>query len=47
MYYLKDETPSGSPSSSAKGAPVRAFVKEELMQIPENMELPPDYVKNW
>ena len=47
MYYLKDETLSGSPSSPAKGAPVRAFVKEELMQIPEDTELPPDYVKNW
>ena len=25
----------------------RAFVKEELMQIPEDTELPPDYVQNW
>ena len=30
-----------------KDGPDRAFVKEELMQIPENTELPPDYVQNW
>ena len=27
--------------------PKRAFVCEELMQIPEGTELPPDYVKEW
>ena len=27
--------------------PDRAFVKEELMLIPEDTELPPDYVQNW
>ena len=27
--------------------PERAFVSEELMPIPEDMELPPDYVQNW
>ena len=27
--------------------PERAFVREELMLIPENTELPPDYVKEW
>ena len=27
--------------------PQRAFVREELMQIPENIEVPPDYVKDW
>jgi hypothetical protein len=30
-----------------KDGPGRSFVKEELMQIPEDTELPPDYVKNW
>ena len=28
-------------------SPERAFVKEELMLIPEDTELPPDYVQNW
>ena len=27
--------------------PKRAFVSEELMLIPEDTELPPDYVQNW
>ena len=27
--------------------PERAFVKEELMLIPEDTELPPDYFQNW
>ena len=27
--------------------PDRAFVKEELMQIAEDTELPPDHVQNW
>ena len=35
LYYLAD------------GAPKRAFVREELMQIPEGAEVPPDYVKEW
>ena len=29
------------------GGPERAFVSEELMLIPEDTELPPDYVQNW
>ena len=29
------------------GGPQRAFVREELMLIPESTELPPDYVKEW
>ena len=28
-------------------APERAFVREELMLIPEDTEVPPDHVKNW
>ena len=27
--------------------PERAFVSEELMLIPEDTELPPDYVQKW
>ena len=27
--------------------PERAFVSEELMLIPEDTELPPDYLSNW
>ena len=30
-----------------KGRPERAFVKEELMLIPEDTELPPDYLQKW
>ena len=29
------------------GGPERAFVCEELMLIPEDTELPLEYVKNW
>ena len=35
LYYLAD------------GAPKRAFVREELMQIPEGTEVPPDWVEKW
>ena len=35
MYYLADDGPE------------RAFVSEELMLIPEDTELPPDYVQEW
>ena len=27
--------------------PERAFVSEELMLIPEDTELPPDYIQEW
>ena len=30
-----------------KDGPKRAFVSEELMLIPEDTELPPDYVQKW
>ena len=30
-----------------KDGPGRAFVKEELMLIPEDTKLHPDYVQNW
>ena len=35
LYYLSD------------GAPKRAFVREELMLISEDTEVPPEYVKEW
>ena len=30
-----------------KDGPERAFVKEEIMLIPEDTELPPDYIQKW
>ena len=42
MYYLRD-----GPDSALAPAPQRAFVSEELMLIPEDTELPPDYVHEW
>ena len=30
-----------------RDGPERSFVKEELMPIPEDTELPPDYVQKW
>ena len=42
MYYLLD-----GPDSTLAPAPQRAFVSEELMLIPEDTELPPDYVQEW
>ena len=42
MYYLLN----GLESTLAP-APQRAFVSEELMLIPEDTELPPDYVQEW
>ena len=30
-----------------KDGPDRAFVKEQLMLIPEDTESPPDYVQKW
>ena len=42
MYYLTD-----GPDSALAPAPQRAFVSEELILIPEDTELPPDYVQEW
>ena len=36
LYYLSEDK-----------APERAFVKDVLMLIPENREVPPDHVKKW
>ena len=43
MYYLSD----GTPQSGVPPGPERAFVSEELMLVPEDTELPPDYVQEW
>lgn len=42
IYHLQEGAPSG-----AAGDPDRAFVREELMLIPETTELPPEWVKKW
>ena len=42
MFYLSD-----GPNSAMAPALWRAFVSEELMLIPEDTELPPDYVQEW
>ena len=43
MYYLLG--PEGAPL--CRDGTERAFVSEELMLIPEDTELPPDYVQEW
>ena len=46
MYYLKDgSTGPGTPQRSH--GPERAFILEELMLIPEDTELPSDYIQEW
>ena len=42
MYYFHGVGPQGLLDE-----PERAFVLEELMLIPEDTELPPDYVQEW
>ena len=42
MYYL-----CVAWSEDPLDGPERAFVLEELMLIPEDTELPPDYVQKW
>ena len=43
MCYLSG--PKGAPLHG--DGPERVFVSEELMLIPEDTELPPDYVQEW
>ena len=43
MYYLRRV---GLPGGQLDG-PERALISEELMLIPEDTELPPDYVQEW
>ena len=42
---MKD--PSNQVMYYLSDGPDRAFVSEELMLIPKDTELPPDYVLNW
>ena len=46
MYYLLDGSAEPGTSPGSHG-PERAFVSEKLMLIPEDTELPPDYVQEW
>ena len=48
-YRLREivENPCNRVMYYLKDGPDRAFVKEELILIPENTELPPDYVQKW
>ena len=48
-YRLKEvvSNPGNQVMYFLKEGPERSFVKEELMQIPEDTELPPDYVQKW
>ena len=48
-YRLREvmEDPGNCMMYYLSDGPERAFVSEELMLIPEDTELPPDYVQNW
>ena len=48
-YRLREivEDPGNHVMYYLSDGPKRAFVSEELMLIPEDTELPPDYVQNW
>ena len=46
MYYLADGS-AGPRTPLGSNGPEQAFVSEELMLIPEDTELPPDYVQEW
>ena len=46
MYYLRDGT-TGPRTHPGSHGPERTFASEELMLIPENTELPPDYIQEW
>ena len=48
-YRLREiaEDPGNCMMYYPKDGPERAFVKEELMLILEDTELPPDYVQKW
>ena len=48
-YRLREivEDPGNHVMYSLSDGSERAFVSEELMLIPEDTELPPDYVQNW
>ena len=48
-YRLSEvmEKPGNRVIYYLQGGPERAFVKEELILVPEDTELPPDYVQGW
>ena len=48
-YRLREiaENPGNHLMCYLRDGPERAFVSEELMLIPEDTELPPDYVQEW
>ena len=48
-YRLREiiEDPSNCVMYYLLDGPERAFVSEDLMLIPEDTELPPDYIQNW
>ena len=48
-YRLREiaENPANRVMYYLLDRPERAFVSEELMLIPEDTELPPDYVQEW
>ena len=48
-YRLREiaENPGNRVMYYLRDRPERAFVSEELMLIPEDTELPPDYVQEW
>ena len=46
IYYLANGVAERPQTHRAHG-PKRAFVSEELMLIPEDIELPPGYVQEW
>ena len=48
-YRLREimEIPGNRVMYYLLNRPERAFVSEELMLIPEDTELPPDYVQEW
>ena len=49
IYILRKiaENPGNQVMYYLRDGPERAFVLEELMLIPEDTELPPDYVQTW
>ena len=48
-YRLREivENPGNCVMYDLRDGPEQSFVSEELMLIPEDTELPPDYVQEW
>ena len=49
LYRLREiaENPGNRVMYYLLNGPERAFISEELMLIPEDTELPPDYIQEW